>query len=191
MAFIGRKEELETLARLWRKSSPSLAVCSGRRRIGKSTLIEEFAARSGCRFIEIEGLAPDKKMTDERQRNHFLERLADIAGVPPIKAESWPKAFDALLKIVKSVPGKTVVFLDEISWMGGYDPGFAAFLKNAWDTGFSKCDGLVFVVCGSVSSWISENILKSKGFVGRVSLDLRVEELPLSDCAAFWGQKVS
>lgn len=191
MAFIGRKVELETLARLWRKSSPSFVVCSGRRRIGKSTLIEEFAARSGCRFIEIEGLAPDKRMTDGRQRDHFLERLADIAGVPPIKAESWPKAFDALLQIVKSVPGKTVVFLDEISWMGGYEPGFAAFLKNAWDTGFSKCDGLVFVVCGSVSAWISENILKSKGFVGRVSLDIRVGELPLSDCAAFWGQRIS
>lgn len=81
-----------------------------------------------------------------------------------------------------------MVFLDEISWMGGYEPGFAAFLKNAWDTGFSKCDRLVFVVCGSVSAWIAENILKSKGFVGRVSLDLRVEEMPLADCAAFWGR---
>ena len=187
MAFIGRTTELEALARLWRKQSPSLVVCSGRRRIGKSTLIEEFAARSGCRFLEIEGLAPDKKMTDERQRAHFLERLAELGGTPPIQADTWPKAFDALLKVIGSGAERTIVFLDEISWMGGYDPGFAAFLKNAWDTGFSKREGLVFVVCGSVSAWIGENILRSKGFVGRISLDLRLEELPLSDCAAFWG----
>lgn len=188
MRFIGRKTELETLGRLWRKAEASFVVCSGRRRIGKSTLIEEFAARSGCRFLEIEGLAPDKRMTDARQREHFAAELAAQTGRPLPQAGSWPEAFAALLAAVKAGKGKrTVVFLDEISWMGGYDPGFAAFLKNAWDTGFSKCAGLVFVICGSVSAWIAENILKSKGFVGRVSLDLRVEEMPLADCAAFWG----
>ena len=187
MRFTGRISELETLARLWRKSSPSLVVCSGRRRIGKSTLIEEFAARSDCRFIEIEGLAPDKKMTNARQRAHFLERLADIGATPPIQADTWPRAFDALLKVIRADGRRTVVLLDEISWMGGYDPGFPAFFKNAWDTGFSKRDDLIFVLCGSVSAWISENILKNKGFVGRISLDLRLEELPLADCAAFWG----
>ncbi len=187
MAFIGRTAELETLARLWRKQTPSLVVCSGRRRIGKSTLVEEFAARSGCRFLEFEGLAPDRTMTDERQRNHFLDRLAELGGTPPIRAETWPKAFDALRKVVGPGTDRVVVLLDEISWMGGYDPGFAAFLKNAWDTGFSKRSGLILVVCGSVSAWIGENILRSKGFVGRISLDLRVEELPLADCASFWG----
>lgn len=188
MTFIGRKMELEALGRLWRKEEASFVVCSGRRRIGKSTLIEEFAVRSGCRFLEIEGLAPDKRMTDARQREHFASALAAQAGLPPLKADSWPEAFAALLTVVKKGGGgRTVVFLDEISWMGGYDPGFAAFLKNAWDTGFSKCAGLVFVICGSVSAWIAENILKSKGFVGRVSLDLRVEEMPLADCVAFWG----
>ena len=187
MAFIGRTAELETLARLWRKQTPSLVVCSGRRRIGKSTLVEEFAARSGCRFLEFEGLAPDRTMTDERQRNHFLDRLAELGGTPPIRAETWPKAFDALRKVVGPGTDRVVVLLDEISWMGGYDPGFAAFLKNAWDTGFSKRSGLILVVCGSVSAWIGENVLRSKGFVGRISLDLRVEELPLADCASFWG----
>ena len=187
MAFIGRTAELETLARLWRKQTPSLVVCSGRRRIGKSTLVEEFAARSGCRFLEFEGLAPDRTMTDERQRNHFLDRLAELGGTPPIRAETWPKAFDALRKVVGPGTDRVVVLLDEISWMGGCDPGFAAFLKNAWDTGFSKRSGLILVVCGSVSAWIGENILRSKGFVGRISLDLRVEELPLADCASFWG----
>lgn len=189
MRFIGRKTELEALGRLWRKEGASFVVCSGRRRIGKSTLIEEFAERSGCRFLEIEGLAPDQRMTDARQRAHFADSLASQAGLPPLKADSWPEAFGALLSVVKAGGGRrTVVFLDEISWMGGYDPGFAAFLKNAWDTGFSKCGRLVFVVCGSVSAWIAENILKSKGFVGRVSLDLRVEEMPLADCTAFWGR---
>ena len=41
--FVGRKEELKVLLDLWEKRGSSLVVCSGRRRVGKSTLIEEFA----------------------------------------------------------------------------------------------------------------------------------------------------
>ena len=64
MGFVGREEYLAKLDALWRKHGSSFAVVSGRRRIGKSTLVEEFARRAGCRFIEIAGLPPDRKMTN-------------------------------------------------------------------------------------------------------------------------------
>ena len=188
--FIGRGYYLDTLMALWRKPSSSLVVVSGRRRIGKSTLVEEFAARSKCRFIEIEGLAPDGKMNNQKQIDNFCERLAQATGLPEAKADSWPKAFDAL-EAALSNNAKTIVFLDEISWMGGYDKSFAAFLKNAWDTQFSRHGKLVFVLAGSVSSWIQDNILRSKAFVGRISLDITLPELPLDECLEFWGRKAS
>ena len=53
--FVGREKELNVLSDLWETRSSSLVVCSGRRRVGKSTLVEEFARRSGCRFVEIVG----------------------------------------------------------------------------------------------------------------------------------------
>lgn len=185
--FVGRESDIARLEALWRKSSPSLVVVSGRRRIGKSTLVEVFAARSQCRFIEIAGLAPDDKMTNRRQLDNFCERLAAATGQPEAKADSWPKAFDAL---AAAVPGnaKTVVFLDEISWVGGHDPAFAACLKNAWDTRLSKKNRLIFVIAGSVSAWIQDNVLKSKAFVGRVSLAITLSELPLASCREFWGR---
>ena len=74
--FVGREYYLERLDALWRKSVSSLVVISGRRRIGKSTLVETFAARTGCRFIEIEGLAPDKDMTNQKQIENFCACLA-------------------------------------------------------------------------------------------------------------------
>lgn len=185
--FYGREEELEWLADLWRKRSSSFVVCAGRRRIGKSTLVEEFAARSGCRFIEIEGLAPDEGVTNERQLRNFCERLSVQTGLPEARVDCWSKAFDALFSAVRG-RARTIVFLDEISWMGAYDKGFAAYLKNAWDMQFSRRENLIFVVCGSVSSWIGENILRSKAFVGRVSLELNLGELPLGVCREFWGR---
>ncbi len=75
--------------------------------------------------------------------------------------------------------------------MGKYDPDFAGMLKNAWDTRLKKHDRLVLVVCGSVSTWINKNILESSSFAGRISLNLTLDELPLSDCVRFWGGKAA
>ena len=83
------------------------------------------------------------------------------------------------------------MFLDEISWMGRYDPAFAGFLKNAWDMQLSKKSRLILVVAGSVSAWIHANIQHGKGFVGRLSLDITLSELPARDCLAFWGRKLA
>ena len=184
--FFGREEQLEKLNALWRKGTSSLVLIAGRRRIGKSTLVEEFAARSRCTFIELVGLAPDEQMTNQRQIDNFCERLAKATGMPEATADCWPKAFDALDAALRN-RGRTVVFLDEISWMGKYDTSFAAFLKTAWDTQFSRHEKLVFVVAGSVSAWINRNIQRSKGFVGRISLDFTLRELPLDKCLEFWG----
>ncbi len=188
--FTGREYYLDRLDALWRKKAASLVVVSGRRRIGKSTLVETFAARTKCRFIEIEGLAPDGKMTNGRQLSNFCERLARASGMPEAKVDSWAKAFDALDAAIGGT-ARTIVFLDEISWMGGYDPDFPALLKNAWDTQFSRKSRLVFVLAGSVSAWIRDNILRSKAFVGRISLDMTLPELPLYNCLDFWGGKAS
>ena len=83
---------------------------------------------------------------------------------------------------------KTVVLLDEISWLGHFDDTFASTLKIAWDNYFKKHDRLILVVCGSVSGWIRENIIDNGAFLGRRSLDLVLRELPLSECAKFWGK---
>lgn len=188
MKFIGREDYLAKLDALWRKQSSSFAVVSGRRRIGKSTLVEEFARRSRCRFIEIAGLPPAKGMTNQIQIDNFCERLATATGMPEARADCWAKAFDALAAAVDSRE-KTIVFLDEISWMGKYDPAFPGILKTAWDTRFSRKAKLVFVVAGSVSAWIQENIQHAKGYVGRISLDTTLSDLSLRECLGFWGRK--
>ena len=54
--FYGREDLLERLNGLWNKSVASLVTCRGRRRIGKSTLIAEFARRNRVRYIKLEGL---------------------------------------------------------------------------------------------------------------------------------------
>ena len=184
--FIGREKELELLDALWGRDSGVLVTCRGRRRIGKSTLIEEFAARSAARFLSIEGLAPHKRMTDAVQRRRFCEKVAEYAGRPVEDAANWSLAF-AQLDGLLAGDRRTVVLLDESSWMGGWNPDFPGYLKEAWDKRLRKHANLVLVLCGSVSAWIAENILDSTGFVGRNSLDIELRELPLRDAVRIWG----
>ena len=184
--FVGRERDLKDLEALWGRDHGVLVTCRGRRRIGKSTLIEEFAARSADRFICIEGLPPRKGMTDAAQRRRFCEKVAEYSGHEMVPAQTWSLAFTQLDELL-SFGRKTVVLLDEISWLGGYNADFAGYLKEAWDRRFRKHSNLVFVLCGSVSAWIAENILDSTGFVGRDSLDIELKELPPFQCQQMLG----
>ena len=185
--FYGRQDLLEQLGDLLRKRTASLVTCRGRRRIGKSTLVEEFARRNRLKFMKLEGLSPRESDTNAKQLAAFSRQLGEMTGRREKCAANWFDAFARLDAAIEDVP--TVVFLDEISWMGKYDPDFPGELKYAWDNRLKKHDRLIMVICGSVSTWITKNILRSKGFVGRPSLNLVVGELPLSDCLKFWGRK--
>ena len=184
MNFIGREQELELLEQYFHKKTASLVVVRGRRRIGKSRLIEEFA--HSHKFYHFAGIPPTDRTTAQSQRDEFASQLG-AQGFPNIKADDWNELFWLLADKVQM--GPVVILFDEISWMGSKDPDFLGKLKNAWDQRFKKNPQLVLILCGSASSWIEENILSSTGFLGRISHTLTLEELPLKDCRRFWGKQ--
>ncbi len=183
--FIGREKELNQLKDLLTRRIASLVVVKGRRRIGKSRLIEEFA--KDFKFFSVAGLSPTKKMTAQHQRDEFARQLAKTFDMPIPNSTDWSDLFWHLGQQVKR--GRVVILLDEISWMGKDDPTFLGKLKNAWDQYLKKNSKLILVLCGSVSSWIEKNILSNTGFVGRIDLLLTLEELSLPECNVFWGNK--
>jgi len=187
--FYGRETELNTLDELWEKTMASLVVCRGRRRIGKSTLVNEFARRSKAKLFLFEGVAPKPGVTNATQLERFMRQMAEQFNVAYEAADSWYDAFGKLDTRLRR-KSRTVVLFDEISWMGKFDAAFPSDLKYAWDNRFKKHPNHVFVVCGSVSSWIAENISNSTAFFGRISRDMVVGELPLSDAAKFWGKRL-
>ena len=190
MKFFGREMILSQLNELWGRKTSALVTCRGRRRIGKSTLIKHYAESSGAKLLAFEGYAPEPGMTNADQLLAFSRQFAEQCGKAFQEFGSWFDAFKALGNEVRDGE-RTVVLLDEISWMGKYDPMFPSELKYAYDQRFHDREDLVVVVCGSVSSWINKNILANTGFVGRVSMDIIVPELTLSECVNFWGDRKS
>ena len=183
--FFGREKELESLRLLLQKPTSSLVACRGRRRIGKSTLFKEFARRNRTEFIVIEGLGPRKGQTNADQLRNFGERLCAQTKGARVVPDSWMEAFRLLSERIDDKK-KTVVLLDEISWMGRHEPDFPGLLKNGWDDCLKKHDNLILVLCGSVSAWIQDNLLESATFGGRFSRSIVLRELPLDLCVKFW-----
>ncbi len=184
--FIGRKEELEKLERISKLNKASLVVCRGRRRIGKSTLIQHFGKKFKY-FYEFQGLSPRGSISKNDQLKNFSRLMSDQFDLPELSFHNWNEAFSFLSKLTGKK--KVILFLDEISWMGNDDKDFAGQLKIAWDTKFKLNKKLILVLCGSVSSWIDQNILNSTDFMGRISLTITLDELPINHCNQFFGKK--
>jgi uncharacterized protein len=191
--FVGRQDEFRILERFFKKKSASLIVILGRRRIGKSRFIEEFAKQHPkYTFYQFSGVSPVPETTAQLQRNTFTRQLSIQTGLPDITVDDWIKIFHLMGEKLKS--GRVILLLDEISWMGSEDPEFLGKLKNAWDISFKRNPELILFLCGSASTWIERNILSSTGFLGRVSYRMTLEELSLHDCNQFWetgGSRIS
>jgi len=180
--FIGRKKELEELNGILGLRCANLIVIKGRRRVGKSRLIKEFA--KPYKSYEFMGLPPDNNVTPQTQRNEFIRKFREQFQYPKFHSNDWGDLFTMLSKQCEN--GRVIIILDEISWMANDDPTFLGKLKTVWDTHFSNNSQLILILCGSVSSWIDKNILSNTGYLGRPSLHMTIEELPLEDCNKFW-----
>lgn len=185
--FLGRKAELEMLHRLLNKVTSSLIVIKGRRRIGKSRLALEFG-KSFDRALILTGFPPKKKVTAQKERDDFAGQMERILGIPGLKGvDDWGTLFWHLSNATSK--GRVLLVLDEINWMGSKDPTFLGKLKSAWDLHFQHNPQLILILSGSMSSWIEENILGDTGFLGRTSLELTLQELPLHVCNEFWREQ--
>lgn len=188
--FIGREKELSSLKALTQKQSASLVVIRGRRRVGKSRLVEEFVEQAGMQVYTFSGLPPeldlDSVMAEKMQLSEFSSDMQRYFHQTK-QYDDWSDVFYDLA--MHTNKGKILILLDEITWMAQGSSAMLGKLKNAWDIWFKKNPHLIVVLCGSISTWIKTNIINSTGFYGRISLKLNLKPLPLYACKAFWGRQ--
>lgn len=183
--FIGRKDELKKLNDLKEsfhlKGLAQLVVIKGRRRIGKSRLAEEFSQNQ--RFLAFSGVFPAPETNNQNQLDIFSEQFCRVLKLPPLTFSDWTHALSHLTNHLTTE--KTVILFDEIAWMGSKDPNFVAKLKAWWDLTIQNKPEITLIFCGSISTWIDENIINSTSFFGRIALTIDLQPLSLSECAEF------
>ncbi len=185
VVFVGRKKELAALRQQnWRDRTLLVAVY-GRRRVGKTALVEH--AYKDDIFWKFEGIEQGSTKT---QLQLFLKQLSRCSGAEESeKARDWDEAFsllnEQLAALVKKKPGRIVVFFDEFQWLCEMKPGLVSTFKYYWDNFFSKYPGCVFLLCGSVSSFIVKKVIQSRALYGRVDLEINLQPLSISECRSF------
>ena len=176
--FIGREKERRSLEDLSRSGRSCIVVIKGHRGIEKSRLVEEFGKRKV--FLPFSGLSPAGGVTAQKQLNAFAGQLAALFHLPPFTVTDWSDAFAHLTRRLTKQP--TVIFFDEISWMGSKDPTFIPKLKVWWDLALQNHSSVILILCGSDSTWIDKNIIYSTALFGRISLYMELTELSILPC---------
>ena len=103
MPFVGRKDALAELKVLDESTGASLVVIRGRRRIGKSRLVAEYAQHAQDKtFIKFSGLAPEKEITAKHQRENFANQFQEQFHCHLPSSDDWSHLFSALADQIKT-----------------------------------------------------------------------------------------
>ncbi|MGI9278883.1 MAG: AAA family ATPase [Endozoicomonas sp.] len=188
--FAGRKKEIKQLLDSFSRRKGTLNVIRGRRRIGKTRLIKElpnFGKNITLRYLT--SSPPDAKVTDAEERRQYAEQVKsqfELTYMPP--HSSWRELFAFISDLCNEK--KTILAIDEVNWLATRSPGFVSVFFELWENQFTQKKEFMIILSGSLSSWIEENILMNKGFVGRVSVAITLKELALNELPEFFGSRI-
>ncbi len=185
--FFGREEELARLASIGTAEQSAIVVVYGRRRVGKTTLIERaFAKRN---LLKIEGL---EKGGLREQLRSAVQQLA--AQLPDHPVSSWnPRNWGDLLRLIGNVvkEGVWTLYFEEYQWLSSYRTLLTSELKVAWDNWLRLNPQLVLVICGSSPSFMVNKVLKSKSLHNRSQHEFHIKPLPFVDARKLLPQRAS
>ncbi|MDP6354207.1 MAG: ATP-binding protein [Planctomycetota bacterium] len=177
--FIGREHELEIIKKAIASNVPELGVVYGRRRVGKSMLLQETGGRKGDLYFEAL-----QDTSSKLQIEHFLNQLAEQTGAPRAAAKDWREAFDALSFYLDK--GRHYVVFDEFPWMAAGRNALTSLFKYYWDNRWKKNSGLTMVLCGSVANFMFKHIVHSKALHNRKTFEIKLRPLPAHEAKQFF-----
>ena len=142
------------------KRTAQLVVVTGRRRVGKTFLIDTFFQKNYS--FQISGI---QDYTMDESLDMFAEQLGVYSGTSSPTLKNWNEAFMALRKYLDTLnkDEKLVVFFDEMPWLAEPASGFMKAFEKFWLNWAERHDNLVFIACGSVTSWMAEKIFHNTG----------------------------
>ena len=158
--LVGREKERRILLNALNEEYSQFIAVYGRRRVGKTFLIREtFDYKFQFQFT---GAA---NTTARRQLARFRQALKEQGLNDVVKTiTNWLDAFAELKRLINNLPeGKKVIFFDEMPWMDAPRSGFLSELESFWNGWASARKDIVFIVCGSSTSWMMKKIIRNKG----------------------------
>lgn len=191
--MIGRKQEVKELNKLYNRNQAELVAIYGRRRVGKTYLVDEtFDGRITFRHAGLSPAEENSRGLLNLQLEHFYNSL-ELHGMEKCeKPKSWLDAFLLLEKFLQKIDdgSRQVVFLDELPWLDTPKSGFIRAFEAFWNTWGCHRKNLMVIVCGSANSWIQDKLINNHGgLYNRVTYEIKLSPFNLSECEEFYKSK--
>lgn len=159
--IIGRLAEIKRLTKAVNSPCAEFIALYGRRRIGKTFLVNQMFKKQFAFKMTgvIEGGLKD-------QFTAFADAMNDYGFDMPEQPKDWMKAFIMLKNALKQkvMSGeRCIVFIDELPAMDAENSNVAGAVGYFWNSWASQHDNIVFIICGSATSWMITNVIDSKG----------------------------
>ncbi len=192
-SIIGRKEELSRLKQCYEARQAQLVIVYGRRRVGKTYLVQEaFKDKFALRLT---GAYNQPRKTQIANATMEIRRVYDAYFRAP---HDWPEFFSLLRDFIesRSKDERQVVFIDEIPWMDTPKSGFLPAFEYFWNSWGAQQSNLLLIVCGSATTWMTETFTDNPGgLFNRHSLRIYLRPFSLSETEEylhsrqiFWGR---
>lgn len=178
--MIGRLDELNVLETLYQKDGFQFLVMYGRRRVGKTTILQNFAGKHRSMLF------PAQEKNDSLNLKDFSKMLQEFfTGDHAGTFDDWEKAFVYVGRNAGKSE-KTVLMIDEFPFLAIQNPSVKSILQHTIDHAWSR-QNILLILCGSSISFMMDEVMGYKSpLYGRITAQMEVKPFDYLDSAKFF-----
>ncbi len=178
--FIGRERELNSLEKLYASDKFEFAVIYGKRRVGKTALINHFIRnKKAIYFMGVES-------NDKQNLENFSKNILEY-GVG-IQADTAFLSFQAALEYVFQLAEKErlILAIDEYPYVARSSRSLASTLQLLIDK-YKENSKLMLILCGSSMSYMEDHVLAYKApLYGRRTAQMKMQPFDFADACRYF-----
>jgi len=179
--FVDREEELDFLNEQYRSESAAMVILYGRRRLGKTSLIQAFAGDKP--YLYFLATEESEQLNIQALKNQIALYTGN-ALLAQASVDNWEILFQTL---VESIYDKRLVLaIDEFQYLGKGNPAFPSVFQRIWDT-LLQDKNIMVILCGSLVHMMESQTLRySSPLYGRRTGQIKLRQIDFRHYAAFF-----
>ena len=183
--FVGREREIKYIEEAADLGESAILVVYGRRRVGKTELIEHVLHDRN--LLKLEGVEDGNKEAQMVRVLYQLSKALNDDHLARMRFDTWLELFDFIASKVSV--GKWTLYLEEVQWLAEYKNELISDLKYVWDNTLRHNPDLLLILCGSSPSFMQNQVVHSKALYNRSIYELNLREFSLKETQALLGNR--